>query len=146
MSADANPGETAAKRNFSNNQTVEFRSPDGSANIHLLMAGLVVAVQHGLEMENALDLAKKLYVDVNIFSSANKDIQSNLPQLPTSCWDAADCLLQDRAIYEKDGIFPASVIDGLSKILKHYEDKDLSERFYGKGDEIQKMVDEYIHI
>ncbi|XUW99788.1 MAG: glutamine synthetase family protein [Dehalogenimonas sp.] len=146
MAAEANPNENATARNFSNNQTVEFRSPDGSANIHLLMAGLVVAVQHGLELENALDLAKKLYVDVNIFASANKEIQINLPQLPTSCWDAADCLLKDRGIYEKDGIFPASVIDGLSKMLKRYEDKDLSERFYGKGDEIQKLVDQYIHI
>ncbi len=146
MAADANPNETETARNFSNNQTVEFRSPDGSANIHLLMAGLVVAVQHGLEMENALDLAKKLYVDVNIFSSNNKDIQSNLPQLPASCWEAADSLLQDRAIYEKDGIFPASVIDSLAKILHHYDDKDLSERFYGKGDEIQKLVDQFIHI
>lgn len=146
MAADTNPNEKEAARNFSNNQTVEFRSPDGSANIHLLMAGLVVAVQHGMEMENALELAKKLYVDVNIFASSNKDIQSSLPQLPTSCWDAADCLLHDRAIYEQDGVFPASVIDGLAKILKHHEDKDLSERFYGKGDEIQKMVDEYIHI
>jgi glutamine synthetase len=146
MAADANLDEAVSSCNFSNNQTVEFRSPDGSANIHLLMAGLAVAVQHGLEMENALDLAKKLYVDVNIFASSNKDIQSALPQLPTSCWDAADCLLEDRAVYEKDGIFPASVIDGLVKILKHHEDKDLSERFYGKGDEIQKMVDDYIHI
>ena len=146
MAADANPNEDATLRNFSNNQTVEFRSPDGSANIHLLMAGLVVAVQHGLEMENALDLAKKLYVDVNIFSSANKEIQTALPQLPTSCWDAADRLVEDRSIYEKDGIFPPSVIDGIVKILKHYEDKDLSERFYGKGDEIQKLVDQFIHI
>jgi glutamine synthetase len=146
MAADANPNEPGNNKNFSNNQTVEFRSPDGSANIYLLLAGLVVAMQHGLGMNNALELAKKLYVDVNIFSSNNKDIQSGLPQLPASCWDAADCLIQDRGIYEKDGIFPSTVIDGLAKTLRHYEDQDLSERFYGKGDEIQKLVDDFIHI
>jgi len=146
MAADANPNEPGNNKNFSNNQTVEFRSPDGSANIYLLLAGLVVAMQHGLGMNNALELAKKLYVDVNIFSSNNKDIQSGLPQLPASCWDAADCLIQDRGIYEKDGIFPPTVIDGLAKTLRHYDDRDLSERFYGKGDEIQKLVDDFIHI
>jgi glutamine synthetase len=146
MASSANPNEPNNVSNFSVNQTVEFRSPDGSANIYLLMAGLVVAMQHGLEMKNALELANKLYVDVNIFSSNNKDIQSDLPQLPASCWDAADCLIRDREIYEKDGIFPPTVIDGIVKILKNYKDKDLSERFYGKGDEIQKLVDEYIHI
>ncbi|PKH45069.1 glutamine synthetase [Dehalococcoides mccartyi] len=145
MAKDANPQETDEPTAFSDSQTVEFRCPDGSANIHLLMAGLAVAARHGLEMENALELAKKLYVDVNIFADENNQIQQALPQLPSSCWDSAECLIKDRQIYEKDNVFPPTVIDGLAKILKSYNDNDLSQRFYGKNDEIQKLVDRYLH-
>jgi len=37
------------------------------------------------------------------------------------------------------------VIDGVVKTLKSYNDKGLSERYYGKGEEIKKLVDEYFH-
>ena len=130
---------------LSDSQTVEFRCPDGSANIHLLMAGLAVAARHGIEMEGALDLARKLYVDVHIFSRENQELQKTLPQLPTSCWEAAESLLKDREIYEKNGVFPSIVIEGLAKNLMSYNDSDLSQRYYGKGDEIQKLVDDYLH-
>jgi len=145
MLKDANPQETADSATFSDSQTVEFRCPDGSANIHLLMAGLAVAARHGLEMEGALELAQKLYVDVNIFSNEHNKVQQTLPQLPVSCWDSAECLIKDRHIYEKDGVFPPVVIDGLAKVLRSYNDKDLSQRYYGKGDEIQKLVDQYFY-
>ncbi len=59
MIADANPQEKALKQDFSQKQTVEFRAPDGSADIYLLMAGLTVAAQHGLEMEDGLAFAEK---------------------------------------------------------------------------------------
>ncbi len=145
MAADANPYDTEIFEDSGSNQTVEFRSPDGSANIHLLMAGLAVAARHGLEMEGSLELAKRLYVDVNIFSPENKEIQEKLPQLPTSCADAAECLIRDRKLYEQDGVFPPIVVDGLAKILRDYNDKDLSQRFYGRGTEIKAMVDEFFH-
>jgi len=145
MARDANPQEKEESRNFSENQTVEFRCPDGSANIHLLMAGLTVAARHGLEMDKALELARKLYVDVNIFSAEHKSIQEALPQLPVSCWESAESLVKNRQIYEQHGVFPPLVIDSLVKMLKSYRDKDLSQRYYGKGDEINKLVDEYFH-
>ncbi|MFH1032243.1 MAG: glutamine synthetase family protein [Chloroflexota bacterium] len=145
MVNDANPQETSTPTTINDAQTVEFRCPDGSANVHLLMAGLAIAARHGLEMEGAVELARKLYVDVNIFSSEHSKIQQKLPQLPVSCWDSADCLIKDRHIYERDGVFPPLVIDGIAKILRSYNDRDLSQRYYGKGDEIQKLVDEYFH-
>ena len=40
-------------------QTVEMRSPDGSADIYSLLAALAVACRYGFEMENALDIAEK---------------------------------------------------------------------------------------
>jgi len=143
---ESNPQNTDALAKRKNPQTVEFRCPDGSANIYHLIAGLAVAARHGLEMDNALDLSKKLYVDVNIFSSDNKGIQESLPQLPASCWESADQLAGHREKYEKYGVFSPVAIDGICKKLKSYDDKDFSERFYGKGDEIKKMVEQYLHI
>ena len=145
MAKDANPQDRREALDFADSQTVEFRCPDGSANIYFLLAGLSVAARHGLEMEGALDLADRLYVDVNIFSPEHKAIRERLPQLPTSCWESAECLLRDRQIYERDSVFSPVVVDGLVRMLKSYNDKDLSERYYGKGDEIKKLVDEYFH-
>jgi len=145
MAKDANPQEEGEYLESISNQTVEFRCPDGSANIYLLLAGLTVAARHGLEMTNALELAKKLYVDVNIFSSDQSEVQKRLPQLPTSCWQSAKSLLKDREIYQKEGVFPPMVIDEIAKKLKSYNDKDLSEKLHGKKEEIKKLIDEYLH-
>jgi glutamine synthetase len=128
------------------NQTVEFRSPDGSANIYLLLAGLAVAARHGIEMENALDFASKLYVDVNIFHDEYSDLRDKLPQLPASCDESANRLLAARDIYEKNGVFPATVIEDVARTLKSYNDSDLSERLYGHEDEVKKLVDQFIHV
>jgi len=145
MARDANPQDKGEQPELTDNQTVEFRCPDGSANIHLLLAGLAVAARRGLEMEGALELASKLYVDVNIFADEHRKVQEKLPQLPASCWVSAENLLKDREIYQKDGVFSPIVIDGVVKKLKSYNDKELSERLYAKEDEIKKLVDEYLH-
>ena len=145
MAKDANPQEGVESPESINNQTVEFRCPDGSANIYLLLAGLTVAARHGLEMANALELAKKLYVDVNVFASDQSEVQKRLPQLPTSCWQSAESLLKDREIYQKEEVFPPMVIDEISIKLKSYNDKDLSEKLHGKKEEIKKLIDEYLH-
>jgi glutamine synthetase len=145
MARNANPKEKSKSLGKGDSQTVEFRCPDGSANVHLLMAGLASAARHGLEMPGALDLARKLYVDVNIFHYEFKRIQKTLPQLPLSCWQSADCLVRDRAVYEKDGVFSAKVIDGIARNLKNYDDKDLSRRLYGKQAKIKDLINQYLH-
>jgi len=145
MVRDANPQERAASSEFADSQTVEFRCPDGSADIYLLLAGLAVAARHGLQMEDALKLADELYVDVNIFAPEHEDLQRRLPQLPASCWESAESLLRDREIYERDGVFTPAAIEGIAKNLKDYDDKDLSQRLYGKQEEIKKLVEEHLH-
>jgi len=145
MSQDANPQQKDEAQNYMDNQTVEFRCPDGSADIYLLLAGMAVAARHGLEMSDALQLADKLYVDVNIFSGEHKKIQERLPQLPASCWDSAEYLLKDREIYEQSGVFSPVVIDQVVKKLKSYDDKHLSERIYDREDQIRKLIEEYLH-
>lgn len=144
MSRDANPHDTEGSPEFEDAQTVEFRCPDGSANIHFLLAGLAVAARHGLEMEDALELADRLCVDVNIFSSEQGEVRERLPQLPASCWESAESLLRDREVYERDGVFPSIVIDWIINKLKSYNDKDLSERLNDK-DELKKLIAEYLH-
>lgn len=56
----ANPLEAESHFDTSQKQTVEMRSPDGSADLYQLLAGLAVACRHGFEIENALDIAEKL--------------------------------------------------------------------------------------
>lgn len=145
MVRDANPQEADEFAGGVDNQTIEFRSPDGSANIYLLLAGLAVAARHGQEMENALQYADSLYAGVNVFEEEHSDIRDRLPQLPASCAESADCLLADRGIYETDGVFSPVLIDGVAEMLRSYEDGDLSERLYGKTEEIGKLVREYLH-
>lgn len=145
MIKDANPQETGRIPYVPGKQTVELRSGDGSANIYLYMAGIIVAAQHGLEMPNALEKAEKLYMDVNIFDDAHKDKLAKLKKLPVSCWESADSLIEKREYFEKNGIFPAGSIDQIAKKLKSYNDQDLSERLYGKEDEIRELVMKYIH-
>ena len=58
----ANPLETESHYDTTQKQTVEMRSPDGSADLYQLIAGLAVACRHGFEIENALDIAEKTYV------------------------------------------------------------------------------------
>ncbi len=145
MAGDANPQDKGESSEYMASQTVEFRCPDGSANVHLLLAGLAVAARHGLEMEDALELVDKLYVDVNIFSPEHQALQEKLPQLPTSCWESAESLIRDSGIYQMEGVFSAAVIDEVVKKLKGYNDKGLSERLYNKDEEIKKLVDKYLH-
>jgi glutamine synthetase len=145
MILDANPSMCGEKMESVSKQTVEFRAPDGSADIHLLVAGLIVASQHGLEMENGLQKAEELYVGVNIFDEEHKDVQNKLEQLPTSCFESAERLEKKRAAFEKNDIFPAKVIDHTVNKLKAFEDKDLSERLYGKNEAIRELVLKHIH-
>ena len=48
-----------------------MRSPDGSADLYQLLAGLAVACRYGFEIPDALDIAEKTYVNVNIHQEEN---------------------------------------------------------------------------
>jgi len=145
MLHDANPLEGTVETDFSYKQTVEFRCPDGSADIYLLLAGLTVAARHGFEMGNALEFAKKTYVDVNIFHEEHKSITENLEHLPASCWDSAEQLIRQREIYEKYGVFHPATIDGFIKKLKAYNDQNLREEIHCNKEKIMQMVRNYFH-
>ena len=145
MVNNANPKEHITNADFSEKQTVEFRCPDGSANIYLLMAGLVVAANHGLNMPNALELASKTYVDVNIFHEEFKDKVKELKKLPLSCFQSGDMLLEQQNIYLKDDVFTQNLINGTIKKLKSYNDESLREKLIDNPVEVIKLVNKYFN-
>ena len=100
MMHKANPQQPAETPDTSMKQTFEMRSPDGSADVYQLLAGLCVGCRYGFELPNALEIAEQTYVDVNIHDAANADKLNRLGQLPDSCVASADCLERQRKVYE----------------------------------------------
>jgi glutamine synthetase len=141
----ANPLEAESTYDTSQKQTVEMRSPDGSADLYQLIAGLAVACRHGFELENALEIAERTYVNVNIHQKENEDKLKSLAQLPDSCEASADCLERQRAIFEKHNVFSPSMIDGIIKKLRSYKDRTLRQEIGNDQDEMIKLVYRYFH-
>ncbi len=141
----ANPLEPASNYDTTQKQTVEMRSPDGSADIYQLIAGLAVACRHGFEMENALEIAERTYVNVNIHRKENADKLSSLAQLPDSCAASADCLERQRAVFEEHNVFSPAMIDGIIKRLRSYNDRTLRADIGDDKEEMLALVRRYFH-
>ena len=141
----ANPLEGDSNYDTSMKQTVEMRSPDGSADLYQLIAGLAVACRYGFELDNALQIAERTYVNVNIHKKENEDKLKTLAQLPDSCAASADCLESQRAIFESRGVFSPAMIDGILKHLRSYDDRTLRQDLEGKPEEMIQLVYRYIH-
>ena len=145
LCAQANPGEKSAAYDTSQKQTVEMRSPDASADIFLLLAGLAVAFRHGFENPEALDVAAKTYVNVNIHKDENKAILDSLNVLPDSCAASADCLEAQRGYYEAEGVFAPAMIDGLIANLRKFNDRTLRADIGNDQAKILELVEKYFH-
>jgi glutamine synthetase len=143
MCRTANPLEPASNFDTTQKQTVEMRSPDGSADIYQLLAGLCVACRHGFEMENALELAAKTYVDVNIHDAANAARLNELDCLPDSCVASADCLEKLRAAFEEKDVFSAHMIDGIIAELRSFNDRTLRHDIEHDPKRTSQLVNEY---
>ena len=141
----ANPLESESNYDTTQKQTVEMRSPDGSADVYQLIAGLAVACRHGFELANALEIAEKTYVNVNIHKKENEAKLNDLAQLPDSCEASADCLERQRAIFEQHNVFSPAMIDGIIKRLRSYGDKTLRKEIEGNQEEMLKLVKRYFH-
>lgn len=145
MCCTANPLEAPTNYDTSQKQTVEMRSPDGSADIYQLIAGLAVACRYGFELENALEIAEKTYVNVNIHQKENAEKLSSLASLPDSCEASADCLESQRTVFEKHNVFSPAMIDGIIKRLRSYGDRTLRADIDGNQEEMLKLVNRYFH-
>ncbi len=145
MCRTANPLEGESHYDTSQKQTVEMRSPDGSADLYQLIAGLAVACRYGFELDNALEIAEKTYVNVNIHQKENADRLKDLAQLPDSCYASAECLEKQRAVFEQHHVFSPAMIDGIIRKLRSYDDRTLRADIDGKQEEMLELVKKYFH-
>ena len=145
MSHAANPMEPEQLPDTSSKQTVEMRSPDGSADLYQLLAGLCVACRHGFEMSDALEVAERTYVNVNIHDAQNADKLSQLAQLPDSCVASADSLERQRKVYEEHGVFSPAMIVGIIAQLRAFDDKTLRRDIGSDAKKIAELVERYFH-
>ncbi len=147
MCSKANPSEKPSDMDTTAKQTFEMRSPDCSADIYQLMAGLCVAARKGLEMpvNEALKLAADKYVDMDIHKSENAAKLSTLDALPTCCAESADCLEAVREDYEAEGVFTPRTIDGILRALRSHRDGGLHEAARKDPELMRRLVDEYFY-
>lgn len=141
----ANSLEKTSNYDTTQKQTVEMRSPDGSADIYQLLSGLAVACRYGFELENALQIAEQTYVNVNIHQKENADKLKALAQLPDSCVASAECLQKQRSIFEEYKVFSPAMIDGIISKLRHYEDTTLRSDSQNNPKKMLELVHQYFH-
>lgn len=120
LAQTVNPQDESAYEDQNDRQTVELRTPDGSALVHLLLAGVGLAATWGLTQTDSSKLADKLYVTGNIFE--NPETCERLDTLPTGCRESAELLLEKRAHYQQEGIFPESIITYVAELLRSAAD------------------------
>lgn len=145
MSAAANPLEKPVVRDTTQKQTVEIRSADGSADVYLLLAALAVACRHGFELADALDIAERTYVNVNIHKDENRDRLAALSSLPDSCVSSADCLARQREAFERHGVFSPAMIDDIACRLRAFDDRTLHRDIEGDNEAMLELVRRHFH-
>lgn len=145
MAKDANPQEVGFNPYEQQRQTIEYRGADGSADIYTLMAGIAVAARHGLEMPNALKIAKDAYVDVNIFHEEFREKRDKLMQLPSSCIESAEWLSKQMKIYLEYDVFSEGTVKGIISYLEKFNDRDIRARLEDKPEELKAMVSKFFY-
>ena len=145
LAAAINPQQDVSFKQNDCVQTVELRSPDGSAIPHLLLAGVTTAARWGIEnQERASDIAANHHITGNVFDDSA--LLERLPSLPISCADSANRLEQDRSLYEKAGVFPANMIDRVAELLRNEQDDHLFQELSAlDGDERTHRVRDIMH-
>lgn len=144
MCSAANPKESAGGYDASGKQTVEMRSPDSSADIYQLMAGLCVACRYGLEMpeDKALRIAADKYAGMDIHKDGAAE---RFEALPDCCEASASCLEKVREVFEREGVFSSVMIDGICRSLRSFADKGLLERAKRDENLLRELVDRYFY-
>ena len=144
MCSAANPLEKPSSFDATAKQTVEMRSPDSSADIYQLMAGLCVACKYGLIMDEgkALGIARDKYVGLDIHKSSEAH---KFDALPSCCEESADCLEKARDLFEADGVFPPRMIDGILKSLRSFHDRRLLAEAMSDKDRLRVLVNKYFY-
>ena len=147
MCSKANPAEKPQQLDTTAKQTFEMRSPDCSADVYQLMAGLCCAVRDGLEMpvEEALRIARETYVDVDIHKKEGASRLGTLRCLPTNCSESSDALEKDRVVFEANGVFRPSMIEGVISSLRSFDDESLHTKAHGDTTLMKQLVERYFN-
>jgi glutamine synthetase len=135
-----NPQEDSEAREFVKSKTVELRSADGSAQTHLLLAGITMAADWGFRNQAAKAKAEALYVSGR--THPEKREWDTFASLPANCLDSSRVLAEKRGLYERDGIFPPAVIDYVMEML---EKEDAAAKSYGRLENILKIMHKDLH-
>ncbi|MFO7889120.1 MAG: glutamine synthetase family protein [bacterium] len=125
MANIVNPQQTQELKDVQGQQTVELRTADGSAIIHLLLAGITMAAEWGLTQDQSESIAESTYATGNIFK--DEKLLSKLKALPQSCVQSSRILIKNRDHYQRNEIFPASIIDYVASLLKDENDEDMNK-------------------
>ena len=137
--AHANPGaDNPVPEPDIHPQTVELRLADGSADVHLLLAGMAVAARRGLAASDSLEVAERL-------STEGKG-RKKFEELPSSCAESADALQADRAAYEADDVFPPALIDAVLARLRSDEDAALLKKMRKDEGARAELVRRHWHV
>lgn len=121
-------------------ETFEYRAPDAFANAHILLAGLALAVEHGLSnSEETVRIAQDLHVEHSV------DKSRKLGVLPRSCLESAANLRKQRQLYETNDVFPRKLIDNVLSRLEAYGDKNLWEELSTKPRMFENIVTQFVH-
>jgi glutamine synthetase len=96
-------------------------------------------------MENALEVAERTYVNVNIHQKENEEKLNALASLPDSCEASADCLERQRAVFEEHNVFSPAMIDGIIRKLRSYGDRTMRSDIEGDQDAMLRLVKHYFH-
>lgn len=124
--------------------TFEIRNADGSADVYSLLAGIAVALRHGLEMDErrALQIAADTYVDIDIHH--HPEILARLKSLPTDCASSATALAEAAAIFTEYDVFSAEMIRGRIEALRAF---DSTEVIAARSDtsKMLEMVKRHFH-
>ncbi len=137
LSLKLNPQQKTRFQRSGNRQAVELRSPDGSALVHLLLAGIAMAVDWGMTSSESLDLAEKLYIAGDIFR--NPKLAENLPSLPGSCVESSRILLGKRRLYERNDVFPTGVVEYVAAALADEDDQNLNRYLSGLPEDTREL-------
>lgn len=119
-----NPAESGDYPESVGRPTVEYRSPDGSAFPHLLLAAVALAVEEGVLNPAGADLARELEIAGERVS--RRELR-DFAQLPQTAVASARCLREGRGFFEQRG-FPARMIDLVVARLEAEADEGLSSR------------------
>jgi glutamine synthetase len=114
-------------------QTVELRTPDGSAHVHLLLAAITAVADRAFQEPGSVELARKRYTTAA--GLRDEAFAATLPSLPSSCAQAAELLENGRGFFEAEQLFPDAVLKQVIRELRSEDDAHLSRTLHELGPE-----------